>query len=531
MLSGKIPQAVLDSDLWKYQWRRFIRGNKFRFEDYELYGPDETVTCLNGETVDLGELIKNNKYTILHSWIGHKHDIDYMVYPQLKSIYEKYSGKGIEIVSWTQNEYFDKDGALEYVRENGMEWYTFLYGDGYKEGENIFKYYYDTELTVVDSTGRVVYDSMFDKQISLVPDRLINLLENDFKVDKPSGLYESTDYSLDGEVKVLQKATRGNGIDIVLMGDGYSDRLIADGTYDRTMETAYAKLFEKEPYKSFKEYFNVYSVYAVSQNEVYAEGSSTVFECSFADHTTHINGNMWLAMGYAGQAVGFDRLENATIMVALNSRSYAGTCYINLPAAQNIDWGEGTTVSFVPICEDDEHFGYVLHHEAAGHGFAKLADEYAYEDNGTIPQMEMLDRMENQNLYGWWKNIDFTGDPAQVKLKKFLQDTRYANEGLGVFEGANTYWKGVWKPSETSIMVHNTGEFNAPSREAIYYRIHKLAYGDSWEYNYEDFVAYDAVNRTSASAPARRQRANYVERSFEPTAPPVVVGKPWTEAK
>ena len=39
------------------------------------------------------------------------------------------------------------------------------------------------------------------------------------------------------------------------------------------------------------------------------------------------------------------------------------------------------------------------------------------------------------------------------------------------------------------------GEFNAPSREAIYYRIHKLAYGDSWVYNFEDFAAYDAINR------------------------------------
>ena len=39
------------------------------------------------------------------------------------------------------------------------------------------------------------------------------------------------------------------------------------------------------------------------------------------------------------------------------------------------------------------------------------------------------------------------------------------------------------------------GEFNAPSREAIYYRIHKLAYGDSWVYNFEDFATWDAKNR------------------------------------
>ena len=35
------------------------------------------------------------------------------------------------------------------------------------------------------------------------------------------------------------------------------------------------------------------------------------------------------------------------------------------------------------------------------------------------------------------------------------------------------------------------GGFNAPSREAIYYRIHKLAFGTTWEYDYESFVKWD----------------------------------------
>lgn len=72
---------------------------------------------------------------------------------------------------------------------------------------------------------------------------------------------------------------------------------------------------------------------------------------------------------------------------------------------------------------------------------------------------------------------------------------------------------------------------------AIYYRIHKLAFGDSWEYDYEDFVEYDAINRASSSeegaaaAAVRRKRANYVERTFEPTAPPVIMKKSWRDAK
>ena len=36
--------------------------------------------------------------------------------------------------------------------------------------------------------------------------------------------------------------------------------------------------------------------------------------------------------------------------------------------------------------------------------------------------------------------------------------------------------------------------YNVPSREAIYNRIHKLAYGYNWTYNYEEFVSWDAPN-------------------------------------
>lgn len=35
-------------------------------------------------------------------------------------------------------------------------------------------------------------------------------------------------------------------------------------------------------------------------------------------------------------------------------------------------------------------------------------------------------------------------------------------------------------------------QFNAPSRGIIYKRVMKLAYGDSWKYDYEEFVKFDA---------------------------------------
>ncbi len=43
-------------------------------------------------------------------------------------------------------------------------------------------------------------------------------------------------------------------------------------------------------------------------------------------------------------------------------------------------------------------------------------------------------------------------------------------------------------------MNNNKHGFNAPSREAIYKRIMSVAYGESWTYDYEEFVTFDLAH-------------------------------------
>ena len=239
-----------------------------------------------------------------------------------------------------------------------------------------------------------------------------------------------------------------------------------------------------------------------------------------------------ICIHYAKYAISEKRMNEAMIIVLMNSPKYAGTCYMYYPSEGESGYGNGLSISYFPLGSSDEgteSFSALLHHEACGHGFAKLADEYAYEHMGEVTPDKVNETRDQQNNWGWWKNVDFTSNPAQVRWSCFLEDDRYADEGLGVFEGGLTYWTGVWRPTEDSIMRYNTGGFNAPSREAIYYRIHKLAYGDSWEYDYEDFVEYDAVNRSASSPAPQKARRNYVEKPLEPTTPPVIVGKSWKE--
>ena len=339
--------------------------------------------------------------------------------------------------------------------------------------------------------------------------------------------YNSSDYSADGKVKTLQTASVGNGINIVLMGDGYSDRLITDGTYDEVMHTAMEKFFSEEPYKSYRNMFNVYSVTAVSKNEVYANGLQTAFSGFFGDGT-HVGGNDQKVFEYALKAINEEQMAEALIVVMMNSINYAGTCYMYHPEGTN-NYGNGVSISYFPVGIDDEALAQVLHHEAGGHGFAKLADEYAYAEYGTVPTDYVTEIQTQQSSWGWWKNVDFTNDLNTIRWGYFIDDTRYTNDGLGAYEGGLTYWRGVWRPTENSIMRYNTGGFNAPSREAIYYRIHKLAYGDSWEYDYEDFVEYDAKNRQSSST----RTSNYVERpkDYKPLHAPITIKGSWKNAK
>ena len=222
-------------------------------------------------------------------------------------------------------------------------------------------------------------------------------------------------------------------------------------------------------------------------------------------------------------------MNDALIVVMMNSEAYAGTCYMYSPT-DNGDWGDGVSISYFPVGVDDTALAQVLQHEAGGHGFSKLADEYAYVEMGAIPDSEISSR-KSYETYGWWKNADFTNDPTKVKWSTFLSDARYANDGLGVFEGAFTYWTGAYRPTYNSIMNTNTGGFNAPSREAIYYRIHKLAYGEDWEYDYEKFVEYDAINRKTAATTRGVPYRLDIPEDFKPLHPPVVMNTSWRNAK
>lgn len=339
--------------------------------------------------------------------------------------------------------------------------------------------------------------------------------------------YVSTDFSKDGEVTLLQKASEGRGIDLVMMGDIYSDRQIESGLYRQDMELAVDAFFNIEPYKSFRHLFNVYMVTAVSAVENMGQGS-TAFATNYAG--VAVGGYDPLAIEYTLKAVGEERMDDAMAVVLVNDSGYGGTCYFNIPESSNNDWGSGFSLSYFSVNDRKEALAELIQHETGGHGFVKLSDEYSYEYMGHVSAMDIVKHTEEYEKYGWWKNTDFTSDPTKVKWSHFLTDSRYKNEDLGVFEGGLVYPYGVWRPSQNSIMNTDTDGFNAPSREAIYYRINKLAYGADWKYDYEEFAKWDEKNRKKEENSSIPYRMNS-PKSHQLSRPPVVINKSWRNIK
>lgn len=345
------------------------------------------------------------------------------------------------------------------------------------------------------------------------------------KISQQGGqVLESVDFSEDGKIDTLQQHVKGEGIPIVLMGDGFVDQEFSDGTYRRVMEKAMENLFTEEPVKSLREYFDVFMINAVSENNDFGMGYKTAFSCKLAGgNSTVIKGDDVSVQVYVGKVLKEEKKKNSLAVVVLNTSVYAGTTYLGYQD------GNGKFIEFAiaycPVIEtlESEHFRQVLVHEAVGHGIGKLEDEYVYPDKGNVTTLEMQ-RIRTMQANGWAQNVDFTASKDTVLWASFLTDSRYQNEHLGVYEGACTYPEGAYRPSEDSMMNSNTCAFNAPSRMSLYEKVMKIGMAVE-QVSYEDFVAFDKAHLPNTLPAVRYARTT---SSGHPFAHPVWVGTRWT---
>lgn len=339
----------------------------------------------------------------------------------------------------------------------------------------------------------------------------------DLTINFDPDMYYSTDYSQDKKVKILNVATEGNGIDVVIMGEAYSDRMIADGTYEAEMISAMEHVFSIEPFKSFKHLFNVYMVYAVSESEVVGEYTALGY---YNDPWNDgLERDDFAINEYVSQAVGRNEDREVTTLIVVNDYSSNGVTMVNstpfLTSAIYDYPAKLAGVAFGSKSPDSERFRYVICHEF-GHAFAALHDEYLMYE-GEMETWESDSKEFYQEHVCWWANVSFTPDPSLVGWHRFMEEgSGYDETEVSIIEGA-LYSQGIWKSVEESMM-NTGGEYSVPAREAIYKKIHKVAYGEDWQYNFEDFVSWDRRAVVPPSA-GMKSRAKVLVNSFEHPKP------------
>ena len=322
-------------------------------------------------------------------------------------------------------------------------------------------------------------------------------------------MYESSDYSMDGTVITLQEHTVGKGLKVVIMGEAYSDRLIADGTYRRDAEMAMEAFFSEEPYTSFRNYFDVYVVNVVSRNEVI--GQNTAFQVSYEWGRNTFLTDPAIAVDYVSRIAETNySAANVTSIVLINSETNF--------RSNSWSFSDGFSVGF---CLADDDLKQLVHHEVCGHGFGRLADEYVeFEGFYATPYVIVREHGLNESM-----NVDVTDNPDEIIWSYFLTDMRYEKEKIGIYEGA-LLSEGIYRATENSIMRYNTGGFNAPSRQSIYRRIMEKSGG---VYSFEAFLEYDEINRRRIEIEGA-SRAGAVKKG--PVGlPPVRFDYPSSEAK
>ena len=323
----------------------------------------------------------------------------------------------------------------------------------------------------------------------------------------PSGYYA------DGDVLRLQSATAatGRGIELVIMGDGFTaaDMAKGGGRYETLMRETMEHFFSTYPYSAHRNRFNVWMVAAVSNES----GVSVQTPPRGVD-------NVFKSVWEGGESTGVDCDESvvtryASLVSVLSGKPLSQLTVI-LPLNLNID--AGTTVMqyegfSYALCPTGPMYKNIVVHEAGGHGFAKLGDEYAYNEM-VVPPYRVSDIRMAKEQYGWYENLDFSSDITQTSWRVFAGLPKYSM--VGTFEGGSSYTRGIWRPEANSVMIGGVLYFNAPSRWAQMRRMNEL---EGTPYTFAQFLADDVV----PTVPPETPRPTRFGGTMKHHAPPIVV--------
>lgn len=390
----------------------------------------------------------------------------------------------------------------------------------FKSGQN-----YTIELTALTQGGIVL------KSIQETPwEKLINIEE---------GTVSKVDYYSTGSVITYQKKRDVNPVTMIIMGDGFTrEQLLKNGLFEKKAAEAIEYLFTTEPFKSYREYFNIYFIAAESQqsgadNPDKGIMKNTYFDTGWSDDYHDMKANNDKVFNFANQYCPDIVNRKTTILkvpifLLVNDERYGGICWT---------WSDGKSFAICPLTKgilnwtgkepnitgvSSGDWKNTFIHECGGHCFSKLDDEYWYDDNATNTEGKTLNQHRWEVPFGKNVTADISQSSASNYWKHMTNNSRFPK--VGYFEGGHYCGKGIWRSERISCMIDNRRYYNAYSRQLIVERILSIA---NEPFNYDSFLAkdvnYDEIldNRHS---PSHRSNVDISSLKISPPLPrPILI--------
>jgi hypothetical protein len=257
-------------------------------------------------------------------------------------------------------------------------------------------------------------------------------------------------------VTILNHGDSSNRVDIVFLGDGYTQSNLDAGLYDQHIQGYLNHMFSSptlwdDPFPRYKNFFNAHKIDVVSNQSGADIPSRNIFVDTALNATYESNGIERLLTISRSRA---DSIRNQHLpgtpitadmqLVTVNHTKYGGS--------------GGRWAVYAGGSSDAREIAL---HELA-HSFANLADEYV-SFSGPFPDSE-----PNQ------RNV--TKDPSGAKWSHWLgfDDPRGSSLDIGVYAGAAFYPSGIYRPSPDSKMRSLNRPFDAVSREALIHDIYEF---------------------------------------------------------
>ncbi len=325
----------------------------------------------------------------------------------------------------------------------------------------------------------------------------------------------------DGESWLILSSSKARPINLVITGDGYiSEDFKHGGTFESNAREAVESLFSIEPYKTYKEYFNVWVIAAYSTERGMTitgkQTRNTKFKVTKTGDGTSLTCNYDGVFNWVKKIpiISDDELDKTSIILMSNEDLYAGTCWM---------WTSGRSIGIAPVSRRTNSgmgvdFKSIVMHECGGHGFGRLADEYINYSNQTIPDTGDWSKssLKSWQSAGGLLNVSLSNVEAEVPWYELIGKSGYGR--ITNPEGGLYYSFGVWRSEVTSCMINNLHYYSAAQRLRIVNRILTVS-GEG--FTIDKFIQNDI--QKSPSAAVMTQSRMFNPFLFVPLGRPVVM--------